>query len=115
MTTKTKLKPHQHLYKLMTSVHTEADNHGSEYPEFDTAPEGWAWGQREPRRPGLYLWRYTKKWPAWFRKVIVLPSGELGTRSYRNQQLVPLDALYGKGYSSLWLLPTNQRQPKESA
>jgi hypothetical protein len=107
-----KMKPHQRLYQLMTDVHTEADNHGKEYPEFHTAPDGWEWGQRQPRRPGLYLWRYTPKWPAWFRRVVTLPSGELGTWSNRNQQLVPLDHLVGKGGSSLWLLQNNQREPK---
>jgi hypothetical protein len=97
----------------MTDVHTEADNHGKDYPEFSEAPEGWAWGQREPRRAGVYLWRYTPKWPPVFRKVVVLPSGELGAYSHRWQQNVPLDHLVGKGGSSLWLLPTNQRAPKQ--
>ena len=106
------MEPHQHLYKLMTDVRTEPDNHGKEFPEFNEAPSGWAWGQRQPRRTGLYLWRYSRKWPAWFRRVVNLPSGELGTWSSRHQQIVPLDYLVGKGGSSLWLLADNQREPK---
>ena len=105
------LKPHQRLYALMIDVHTQTDNPAEEYPEFAKAPEGWAWGQREPRRPGVYLWRYTRKWLPRFRKVVKLPNGKLGTYSYRVGNNVPLDHLVGKGASSQWLLPTNQRQP----
>ena len=107
------MQPHQKLYALMIDVHTLTDNPAEEYPEFAEAPEGWAWGQREPRRPGVYLWRYTTKWLPRFRKVGKLPNGKLGTYSYRLGNNVPLDHLIGKGASSQWLLPTNQRQPKE--
>lgn len=100
------------LYKLMTSVFTETDNPAEDYPEFTEAPEGWAWGQREPRRVGVYLWRYTHKWFPRFRKVVKLPTGELGTFSYRVGNYVPLSHLIGKGHSSQWLLPTNQKLPK---
>lgn len=68
------MKLHQKLYQLMTAVHTKADNHGKEYPEFNKAPDGFLGGQRQPRRAGLYLWRYTPKWPTWFRRVVTLPN-----------------------------------------
>lgn len=105
------LTPSQRLYALTVDVHTPEDDAGAQYPEFDRAPEGWAWGERAPRRPGLYLWRYTGKWLPWFRRVVSLPSGELGAWSHRYRQAVPLRKLIGKSGSSLWLLPTNQRTP----
>ena len=108
------MTPTQKLYQLTIDVHTPVDNPGATFTEFSEAPEGWLWGQREPRRPGVYLWRYTHKWDPWFRKVVKLPSGELGTWSARWQKVVPLDHLIGKGHSSQWCLQNNQRQPKES-
>lgn len=106
------MNPSLRLHKLSIDVHTPEDDPGKDYPEFDTAPGGWAWGNREPRRPGLYLWRYTAKWKPWFRRVVRLPDGRLGAWSHRWQQVVPLDHLVGKGGSSQWLLPNNLRQPK---
>jgi hypothetical protein len=107
------LTPSQRLYALSIDVLTESNEPARERPEFDAAPEGWAWGEREPRRPGLYLWRYTGKWLPWFRRVVALPSGGLGAWSHRYQNIVPLHQLIGKSGSSLWLLPVNQRNPRQ--
>jgi hypothetical protein len=106
------ITPSQRLYALSIDITTEVDTPAKGRGEFDQAPEGWAWGERVPRRPGLYLWRYTLKWEPWFRRVVELPSGELGAWSHRYVQAIPLSWLVGKSGSSLWLLPTNQRIPK---